>query len=80
MTRYDDLASDINRYLSGKFPNAEEATAMEVSEYISNRVSRFLMGAIEERDREWRQSMKSQERHFDKMIATMRRTSKGKEV
>lgn len=73
MVDYNRLAEDLNTYLNAKFPDVDLTVKMETSEYISHRVSRFLQDALVERDKEWRQSLKSQQRHFDKEIDRLRR-------
>lgn len=75
----DRLAEDIFNYLSAKLPNMDKATEMEVSEYISNRVGRFVQGALFERDRAWDKQLRSQQRFFNKEIDRMYRKHRGEQ-
>lgn len=77
MTDYDRLVEDIALYLTEKLPTEDNAAKMEVSEYIGNRVSRFIQSALIERDREWQRSLKSQQRHFDHELDRLRRRYRG---
>lgn len=62
MAEYNRLAEDLNTYLNAKLPDVAESTKMELSEYISNRLFRFLQDALWERDEEWRRAMKAEYR------------------
>lgn len=77
MVDYNRLAEDLNTYLNAKFPDADLAVKMETSEYISNRVTRYLQDALWERDEEWQRSLKSQQRNFNKELDRLRRRYKG---
>ena len=77
MADYNRLAEDLNTYLNAKFPDVDLDVKMEASEYISNRVTRFLQDALWERDKEWRQSLKSQQRNFNKELEMQRRRYRG---
>lgn len=79
MQDYDRLAEDIYNYLSAKLPNMDKAAEMEVSEYIGNRVSRFVQSALLERDRMWDKSLRSQQRFFNKEIDRFHRKHRGEQ-
>lgn len=76
---YDRLAEDIFNYLSAKLPNMDKATEMEVSEYIGNRVSRFVQSALLDRDRQWDKTMRSQQRYFNKEVDRLYRKHRGEQ-
>ena len=77
MEDYNRLAEDLANYLEAKLPDVDIAVKMEAAEYISNRVFRFLQDALFERDRDWRQSLKSQQRNFNNELDRLRRRYRG---
>ena len=77
MNKYDECAADIARYLNSKLPNVDEATTMEVSEYISCRCHRLIVSEIGDVERECRQALRSQQKKFNKELNMVRRQRKG---
>lgn len=77
MSKYDELANDLANYLAAKLPAMDEATTMEVSEYISNRVQRYTASVVEDVNRDWRQYMKSQARYTQKEFDRLRKLARG---
>lgn len=78
MSKYDEFANDINLYLTVKLHDLDAATKMEVSEYISNRINRLIVSLIEDNNRAWDRSLRSQQRNHNKEMDRLRRLYRDK--
>lgn len=55
---YERYAKDIEDYLISKFPDVPRCDLNEIAIFITHKTALFMFDRLEERDREWKQSMK----------------------
>lgn len=66
MNIYDQFSADLERYLTSKLPELPVSTQMEISEYISNRVSRLVNDAYAEHEDRMNKRIDSYRRRFER--------------
>lgn len=74
MGKREKLCEDLESYLESKFATLPIPEKKEIAAYISNKFSILLADALEERDRQWRTSLRSPKvkrtyaKHIDNML------------
>ena len=66
MNIYDRFCADVERYLTSKLPELPASTQMEISEYISNRISRLINDAYAEHEDRMNKRIDSYRRRFER--------------
>lgn len=66
MNIYDRFSADVERYLTSKLPELPASTQMEISEYISNRISRLVNDAYAEHEDRMNKRIDSYRRRFER--------------
>lgn len=56
---------EINEYLDAKLPDIQVDKKLEISAYLSSKVSTLVLDALYERDREWREQLKGRPTYKD---------------
>ena len=60
MININGYVEDLQKYLASKLPDVDAHIAMEIVEYIGCRTSRLLCEAVDDRDKEWKRSLRQQ--------------------